>query len=112
MTLGCGPSLVALSFPVQPRIRLRRSCRFTLHGRLDSGEHATLLNARNLGGSGGPVLQRAAAVRRHRAAAGDDVDVNQLFAATRFRLGRRYCFDHLQPGDSVTDPDGGLHAQR
>lgn len=39
---------------------------------------------------------------------GDHVDVDQLFGSTRFRLGHRYWFEHLQPGDSVTDPDGGF----
>lgn len=80
----------------------------TLHGRLDTGEHVTLLNARNHGGSGGLFFSAPPRYVCHTAVAGDHVDDDQLFAATRFRLGHRYWFDHLQPGDSETDPDGGF----
>ena len=80
----------------------------TLHGRLDTGERVTLLNARNHGGSGGLFFSAAAATSAIQRWQATTLDDDQLFAATRFRLGHRYWFDHLRPGDSVTDPDGGL----
>ncbi|SKF14663.1 Uncharacterised protein [Mycobacteroides abscessus subsp. abscessus] len=77
----------------------------TLHGRLDTGEAITLLNARNHGGPGQLFFGLPRYVAET-AVLGEHFEVDQPINALRLRLGQRYWLDHLDNGGAITTPDG------
>lgn len=75
----------------------------TIHGRLDSGDAVTLLEAQDHGAAGWftPKYRATSAV------VGACVSAEQLYSATRFRLDCPYWLAHLHDGDSCRVEDDG-----
>ena len=105
MIRGFGAFREAWAIWARQKTRSRRFCRSHLHGRLDTGEAITLLNARNHGGPGQLFFGLPRYVVET-AVLGEHIEVDQPINALRFRLGQRYWLDHLDNGGATTTPDG------
>ncbi|ORA29299.1 HEPN domain-containing protein [Mycobacterium aquaticum] len=77
----------------------------TLHGQLDTGERITMLNARNYGGAG-QLFRSLPRYVADTAVLGEHIDDAQPVHAVRFRLGHRYCLDHLSAENTAGNEYG------